>query len=50
VHGDVAPAALWYAPAPHAAQAAAARESLADVRGGDPFLAALIDSLTERKR
>jgi geranylgeranyl pyrophosphate synthase len=33
-----------------AAHAAAARESLADVRGGDPFLAALIDSLTERKR
>jgi geranylgeranyl pyrophosphate synthase len=33
-----------------AVHAAAARESLADVRGGDPFLAALIDSLTDRKR
>jgi geranylgeranyl pyrophosphate synthase len=30
--------------------AAAARGTEADVRGGDPFLAALIDSLTERKR
>jgi geranylgeranyl pyrophosphate synthase len=30
--------------------AAGARENLADVRGGDPFLAALIDSLTDRKR
>jgi geranylgeranyl pyrophosphate synthase len=33
-----------------AAPAGGARGSDADVRGGDPFLAALIDSLTERKR